>query len=444
MPISLTPEQVIAQAPDAASAKAGRDLAMLAKWVSAGFDEQAVWGECKGSGKLPYQISIELAEPAFNCSCPSRKFPCKHGLGLLLLYAANQLKAGAPPDFCSEWLAKRSENKERKREKTEAELTPEEIARREKAKIKRTGEREIKVAAGLQELEMWSSDMIRQGLAAAQSHPTEYWEKMSKRLIDAQAPNVARLVRQMSSLVYQKNRYGEKLPEKLLEHLSRIYLICESYRRIGELPEAVQADVKTAVGFTFKEEELQNVEVVEDTWQILGVRVFEEEKLRVQRVWLSGEKSRRRALLLNFAFQNQPLEVGFVAGAKFSAEIAFYPGNFPQRAYVKTRKESQTIETPFGCENFTDFLSDYCDALAKNIWLETFPAMLLNVVPVRRGKFWYLRDRDGELLQIDSDFDAVWNLFAVCGNEPRAIFAEWDGEMLLPLGVWVEGAPAQL
>jgi hypothetical protein len=69
--------------------------------------------------------------------------------------------------------------------------------------------------------------------------------------------------------------------------------------------------------------------------------------------------------------------------------------------------------------------------------------MLLNVVPVRRGESWYLRDKDGELLRIDPDFDAVWNLFAVCGNEPRAIFAEWDGEMLLPLGVWADGALAQ-
>ena len=445
MPVSWTSEQVIAQAPDDSSAKAGRGLATLAKWSSAGYDEKAVWGECKGSGKLPYQVSIELAEPAFKCSCPSRKFPCKHGIGLFLLYAADQLNEGAPPDFCAEWLEKRAQNSERKKEKIEAEPTPEETAKREKAKIKRAGEREAKVAAGLNELEMWIADLVRQGIAAAaQSQPTGFWEKTAKRLIDAQAPNAARLVRQISSLIYQKNRDGEKLPEKLLEHLSRLYLICEGFRRIDSLPAAIQADVRAAVGFTVKEDDLQDVETIEDTWQILGVRVFEEEKLRVQRIWLAGENSRRRALILNFAFQNQPLDAGFVAGTKIFAELGFYPGNYPQRAFVKARGAAQKLEIPAGSENFAALLSDFSEALAKNIWLEAFPAMLSGVVPVRRDNAWFLRDREGELLPVEQDFGNVWKLFAICGNQPRAIFAEWDGERLLPLGVWADGALTQI
>ncbi len=44
-------------------------------------------GLCQGSGRQPYQARVDLAEPAFKCSCPSRKFPCKHGLALLLLFA---------------------------------------------------------------------------------------------------------------------------------------------------------------------------------------------------------------------------------------------------------------------------------------------------------------------------------------------------------------------
>ena len=267
---------------------------------------------------------------------------------------------------------------------------------------------------------------------------TEDWEKMAKHLIDAQAPNAARLVRQMSSLVYQTNKYREKLAEKLLENLGKIYLICESYHRINELPLTVQADVRTAVGFKTKEDELQNVETIEDAWQIHGVRVFEEEKLRVQRVWLFGENSRRNALILNFAFQNQPLDVSFAAGTKIKAELAFYPGNFPQRAFLKTRRESQNLETPDGCESFAEFLRQFSQSLAKNIWLETFPAMIKNVVPVQRENQWFLRDAEGKMLQIDSDFSEIWKLFAVCGNKPAMIFAEWDGETLLPLTVWSE------
>lgn len=437
MPIAWTPEQVIAQAPDDSSAKAGRGLAIISKWITAGCDARALWGECKGSGKQPYQVSIELGEPAFKCSCPSRKFPCKHGLGLFLLYANNQLKEGVQPAFCAEWLAKRDQTQEKKREKSEAgPAAPEDLAKREKAKIRRAGEREAKVASGLQELEIWLADMIRHGLATAQTQPTAYWEKMAKRLIDAQAPNAARLIRRMSSLVYLKTKYHEKLPEKLLEHLGAIYLICEGYRRINELPPPIQADVKTAVGFTVKEEDLQNAEIIEDTWQIQGIHAFEEEKLRVQRVWLFGENSRRTALILNFAFQNQPLDVSFTVGTKIEAALAFYPGNFPQRAFLKSRREAQKLPTPAGCENIAGLLSNYSGALAKNIWLETFPAMLKTVVPVRQDDTWFLRDEAGAMLRIDPDFGGIWNLFAVCGNQPAPIFSEWDGEMLLPLTIW--------
>ena len=41
----------------------------------------------QGSAASPYQTGIDLSEPAFQCTCPSHKFPCKHGLGLFLLLA---------------------------------------------------------------------------------------------------------------------------------------------------------------------------------------------------------------------------------------------------------------------------------------------------------------------------------------------------------------------
>jgi len=67
-------------------------------------DDAVIWGECQGSGAKPYQVQIALAEPAFKCSCPSRKFPCKHGLGLLLIYATSPISviASERPAWVSE------------------------------------------------------------------------------------------------------------------------------------------------------------------------------------------------------------------------------------------------------------------------------------------------------------------------------------------------------
>src|SRR6187402_288673 len=150
---TLTTEQVLALAPDAASVKAGQGLANPGKWVSLGRGGRSVWGECQGSGKDPYRTQADLSGPAFHCSCPSRKFPCKHGLGLLLLLAGNAARVAeaAAPAWVSEWIAKRDAGAEKKAAKVETETAPtdpETAARREADREKRAAKREDRVRAG--------------------------------------------------------------------------------------------------------------------------------------------------------------------------------------------------------------------------------------------------------------------------------------------------------
>lgn len=104
-------EQVIALAPDAASVAAGRKLAAPRGWPQLGCDDRAVWGLAQGSGKSPYQVAVDLAGPAYRCSCPSRKIPCKHALGLLL-WSAGDVRPDTPLAFADEWLAARAERAE--------------------------------------------------------------------------------------------------------------------------------------------------------------------------------------------------------------------------------------------------------------------------------------------------------------------------------------------
>ncbi|MFD7889228.1 SWIM zinc finger family protein, partial [Streptomyces albidoflavus] len=79
-----------------------------------------MWGLCKGSGSKPYRTVVDTTGPAYQCSCPSRKFPCKHALGLLLLWSdpdgpvASGESEGAP-DWARTWLAGRAERTARKK-----------------------------------------------------------------------------------------------------------------------------------------------------------------------------------------------------------------------------------------------------------------------------------------------------------------------------------------
>jgi hypothetical protein len=112
VPPSLTPDQIRSLAPDAAAARAGETLSARRHWSGLGRDDRAVWGRCQGSGKDPYQVVVDLAGPAFRCSCPSRKFPCKHALGLMLLGAVDPAAIGpsaVAPAWAAGWLAGRTE-----------------------------------------------------------------------------------------------------------------------------------------------------------------------------------------------------------------------------------------------------------------------------------------------------------------------------------------------
>src|SRR5688572_23537973 len=101
-----TIQRVEQLAPDAAAIKAAQGLAKPSKWTHLGRARQMIWGECQGSGANPYQVRVDLVDAAYKCSCPSRKLPCKHTLGLLLMLASGStIPAARAPGFVEEWTA---------------------------------------------------------------------------------------------------------------------------------------------------------------------------------------------------------------------------------------------------------------------------------------------------------------------------------------------------
>src|SRR5947209_15658324 len=101
--------RVLALAPDASAQRAARSLASRPSWPAAGSGPDLLWGECRGSASAPYQTAVDLSGPAYRCSCPSRKFPCKHALALLLLWSDGSVPdAAGLPDWVGSWLMARA------------------------------------------------------------------------------------------------------------------------------------------------------------------------------------------------------------------------------------------------------------------------------------------------------------------------------------------------
>ena len=411
-----TSERIASLAPDSASVTAARQVSGPRQWSATGHDDRAVWGTCRG-----YQSIVDLAAPAFSCTCPSRKVPCKHALGLLLLWAGSpEAVPEAPaPAAIEEWLAR-----PRKAPAEKKPVDPE-------ARARRMAERAARIAAGLEELDLWLRDLVRHGLASAQTRPFRYWDEVAARMVDAQAPGVGSQVRRMAGTV----RGGDGWPGRLLTQAGRLHLLVEAWRRLESLPAETQADLRTAVGWSWTSEEVLAGPTVRDRWRVVGRAVVDEDRFRIQRTWLEGTKSRRTALVLDFAAGTAPLPAEPAPGTVIDADLAFFPGAWPQRALVARMHASpERLYDWGGAVTIDEALDTQARALGANPWLDRLLMVLAAVVPAGDT----VRDAGGVSLPLDVDDEGRWQLEAVSGGHPVGVAGEWRDGMLRPLAVWAD------
>lgn len=415
-------------APDEASLRAARSLAAPRPWSATGCDEEAVWGGCRGSGRNPYQVMVDLAGPAYKCSCPSRKIPCKHVLALLLLWSSGSVLPAPRGDAVEEWLAARRERAERVQERAEPGTAPADPA----AARRRAEQREARVGAGLQELERWLLDQVRDGLAGAARAGYAHWDGMAARLVDAQAPGAAGMVRRMGMVPAG----GPDWPGRLLERYAQTWLLTRGYARVSEVEPSLAATLRTRVGFsTAREEVLRAGSSVRDRWLVLGVRDETDlDGLTTRRSWLHGTQTGRRALVLSFAMPGQPLDTSLVTGTAVDAELAFYPAALELRAVLAvTHGVRADAEPP--TEQIREMLTGYAQALALDPWLDTWPVVLGPAVPALDGG-WHLVDNRDDAVPLIGSGGEHWRLAAVAGGRRVVVGGEWSSAGLRPLTVW--------
>lgn len=424
-----TEEQVRALAPDASSLAAARKLA--GRWRATGAAATAVWGLCQGSGAKPYQTVVDLTGPAYKCSCPSRKFPCKHALSLLLAWSGGAVPtAQTPADFAAEWLAGRA---------AKAAAPPK--AKTSNAPSQATIEqRRARVSAGLTELEVWLTDQIRTGLAQTDRSFAAY-EAIAARMVDAQAPRIAEALRRLPVAVSTTEHW----PELLLREYARLHLLVLAHRTLDALPEPLQAGIRTQVGYPTQAEAVLAEPAVRDRWLVLGMRVSEQERLHTRRTWLRGRGSGRWAVLIEHSF-GTPNFTGEVPapGNEVDAELHYYPGSAPLRAQWGVRHGAPEPFTTVPATGTIDAaLEAYATALSDDPWLRAWPALLTDVVPVPDERGWQLVDADGTALPLPAGV-RPWRLIALAGGHPVTVTGEWRADGFDPVSVFSAGAVSDL
>ena len=442
----LTEEQIAALAPDAPSLSAGKGLIAEENWVSFGYNPRVLWGEIKGSGKEPYRTQIDLQNTGFKCSCPSRKFPCKHGLGLYLLFARKPdaiPETADEPAWVKEWMDKRSEKAEKKTTEATLPVTAEETEKKSKQKAKTQHKRLEEVAGGVAELSLWLKDLLRAGLVATPEKEPRFWEKMAARLADAKAPGLGNLVREFQEINFATDNAWQS---EVLEKTAKIYLLTEAFFHLERLPEPMQEEIKSRVGIAVQQKDLldtPDAEMVRDVWLVLGrQRSITNDNLTVQQDWLCGSQSGRYALILNFAFKNQPISTLLVPGSALQAELVFYPAQVPLRAVVKRQGiQTNDVFRPVMLSGFEAARAYYVQLLSQMPWIETLPVCIENLSLAWQGSKAWLRDKTGLRMPLPAGFSEqkMYQLLALSGGQPMDMCMLYQESTLLPLGLWWEG-----
>jgi hypothetical protein len=439
-------EQVLALAPRPASVVAAQPLAVPTRWVGTGCDARALWGRCVGSSAEPYECAVDHVEVAFRCTCPSRVFPCKHALALLLLWARGHVPEGDPPQFAATWVAKRVAAGE-PRAASEAATAPtleapdQPIATGTAAPVllpppdhgSSRDDRIARMAAGLAELDRWLDDRLRTGLADPSLADYKTWDGLAARLVDAQVGGLANRVRRLAGLVGAHPDWHSQV----LSELGVLHLLATSGRHLGALPPGLADSVATAIGWQVRQADVLAGVPHTDHWTVMGRSDTREDRIEVRRVWLRGTGARGNegawAMVLSFAAYRQSLDASLTVGTQVHADLFRYPGAIGLRVLMGPR-HSEPVPAPLPSgSTITEACAQVGRALAAEPWLERHPVCVV-AAPTRAKGRWLLTDGTGSLPLVEGA-SGVATLLACSGGRPVTVTGEWTSAGLVALTV---------
>lgn len=359
-------------APDQSALKAAAGLAKASKWsaVASSGDGHLLWGECAGSGANPYRVMADLRDLGNKCTCPSRKFPCKHVLALLWLHAEAivAFPVAEAPAWVGDWLGRRRKAATDERAagehtggeqgsaknigaaivgEPEAPEDPKAAARRDAAAARRGEDVERAILDALDALEGWIGDQLRLGLSAFIDDATARCRRIGARLVDGKAAALAGRIDELPSRLLVLPP-GQRVRGAVVE-LGKLVLLARAFRASPR-----DAEVRRAVASSeTREAVLGDAAALRLTamWEVLAEQVAtRRDGLVSQTTWLLnlGEAGPRFAVLIDYF----PASAGkrgsvFTPGEQFEAELAFYPARAPLRALLVGRSASAETMLPW-------------------------------------------------------------------------------------------------
>jgi len=216
--IKLSEEIIRSLAPNQAALQNGWELFRKGSFISClkSEDETVIFGECVGSGKNPYQCSVDFRNadaPVSRCSCPSRQFPCKHAICLMLAWLGKKdFKVAEIPAALVEKREKADKRDSGRKVKSDRPPQVDRAALAKKIKAQQEG---------LSLLDKVLRSTLRSGLGTMDGRALDVLGEQARQLGDyyLQGPQAA--LREFIFMCRNREK-GEAKYEEALEHLCRL------------------------------------------------------------------------------------------------------------------------------------------------------------------------------------------------------------------------------
>ncbi|GAA3860974.1 SWIM zinc finger family protein [Saccharothrix violaceirubra] len=409
-------QAVLGLAPDGKVAGAATKLAGSSGWHGLGRSDLALWGLCKGSGAKPYAVCVDLGDRATKCSCPSRKFPCKHALALQLRDLGTPLEEGEPPDWAREWL-------DRRKAAAPVDDSPEAVERRARAKERTAAKREASVRVGVAGLTDWLADVAGAGIAALPGREAAWWQGVTARMVDAKAQGLAAAVENVRAAVAAG---GSRWAHDAADRLGGLHLLT----RLAGTDSAV---VRRRLGYSVTEEEVRAAPGMTDRWISLLRRETDEGRFRTLRQWAWGREHGWVLAERHARGDARPVPV-LPHGVELHAVLHRYPGS--SRVALGEVITEQPLGPVPASASWVEALAGLEPALLADPWERVHPVSCAGVR--LSADATHAVDAEGRALRIHAGL-ALDQVVAITGGTPFDLWALWDGETLRPGAVALAG-----
>ncbi len=383
--------------------------------------QQFVWGITLTLKKKPLYTLISLNDKTAVCSCKSHKFPCRHSLGLLLLLHENPVAfSDTKPNKWVIEQQKRHQYSQKRRQQQVAAKT---------SLVNNQDQHLQRIMNGVAELELWLRDLIRHGLATLPDRPKAYWVEMADRMVDAEAPLLAKKLRQMSRIPLKNPEW----PQQYLQQLGQLFLLTQGFKQWQALPIETQSDLKIAVGW-LPNPLIYSTEMAEDEWLIMGRTRQLINKQQWQQTWLWGINSNRSAMIIQTIRSNKPNGRFHPTGSTLSGTLHFAPSHYPLLADgVDLKITDLSTHHAIGFDSIEHAMQTFIQAQTANPWLTEFPIVLKSMQLLRNNGQLFLIDQTGHRLPLIKPFNYGWHLDAFSDQQPFNLFGIWQNGLFKPL-----------